>query len=737
MFTGGNGVKLFKSKADKDAEAQKASLDYERQKLKQFQLESASILEDAITELEATRHVLSAPAAQAMDLFQTPLADFVLALDRFAKIVNVIDIDDVQAQVSLDQKVATVQDLVSKGKIGTEGITNTPMKDSHILSIGGKGLFISAVWHGELTKTEEDMTRSSWESALQFFEGEFPEKWSETDTLTLYNSVRSSFGKSVLELEGLAPELRARVETKPIDRKALLREIDGLISRLRIEGFNVDRLRTIREMPTKDARCELDKFTSDLKFVRLLEARFYKLDAVKFPTECESIFEKMSSIHHLTEAASELEELEKKVADWEAQETAQGVTADGFDVTVEQQEGFRDIMDGIKNMELSGYDVRFVYRLLYIGDLETARKGLFYALAQVERLKAVEDKLLKIWAEGYEDRFMTIQKLLMNPAMAASAEVQLAGLNAAMKADAERERIFTLLRGKLEEWEREGFNVTELRQVLTKDPDTIIDTFKRFGGKVNLLVKLEDELNAVEETVKADSPFRKDVAKVRKLLMDPAMATDIMDQIHTLRYLISRKGDEEAIRDVIRTKVARWWEKGFDVSVLQKHINEPVVVLEDIVSEYEGFVKILEDIESELNSLYIEGFVEDEKDLRGMLRDIKNVTSARRKMDELKAKLAERIKAEDEARREGRGDIGPPIQSTSLLATIIIRISHRLPVVMWGKEPGGLAEELLKSEYGTTHDGELILKVGRKWYYGDPRKEEQFLTPYDVSVGKK
>lgn len=732
-------MKLFKSKAEKDAEAQQASLDTERQRLRQFQLESAEILNEAINELEATRTVLTAPAAlgEAEVSVMTTLTDFVVALDRNAKVINVIDIDDVVAQISLDQKVSTIQDIVSKGQVSPDGITNTPMPDSHILSIGGKGLYIAAVWHGEISKLEEDMTRSSWEGALQFFEGEFPEKWSETDTLTLYNSVRASFGKSVLELEGLAPELRERVETKALDRKALLREIDGLISRLRVEGFNIGRLRDIREMATKDARRELDKFTSDLRFVRLLEARFYKLDAVKFPEDCEAIFDKMSHMQHLTEAATELEALEKKVAGSEAQEEAQGITADGFDVTVEKQPGFRDILDGIRNMELSGYDVRFVYRLLYTGDMETARKGLFYTLGNVERLKQVEERLLKLWAEGYEDRFMSIQRLLTNPAMAASAERELAGLEAAMKADAERERIFTILRGKLEEWEHEGFNVNELRQVLTKDPDTIIDTFKRFGGKVSMLVKLEDELNALELTVKADSAFRKDINKVRKLLMDPAMATDIMDQIHTLKYIISRHGDEEAIRDVIRTKVARWWEKGYDVSVLQKHINEPVVVLEDIVAEFEGFVKVLEDIEGELNSLYLEGFEEDQKELRGLLRDIKNMTSARRKFGEMKAKLAEKIRDEDAARKEGRGAVGPPIQSTSLLATIILRISHRLPVAMWGKEPGGLAEELLRSEYGTTHNGELILKVGRKWYYGDPRKEEQFLTPYIVEHGKK
>jgi len=90
-------VKLFKSKAEKDAEAQQASLDTERQRLRQFQLESAEILNEAINELEATRTVLTAPAAlgEAEVAVMTTLTDFVVALDRNAKVINVIDIDDV------------------------------------------------------------------------------------------------------------------------------------------------------------------------------------------------------------------------------------------------------------------------------------------------------------------------------------------------------------------------------------------------------------------------------------------------------------------------------------------------------------------------------------------------------------------------------------------------------------------------------------------------------------------
>jgi hypothetical protein len=58
-------------------------------------------------------------------------------------------------------------------------------------------------------------------------------------------------------------------------------------------------------------------------------------------------------------------------------------------------------------------------------------------------------------------------------------------------------------------------------------------------------------------------------------------------------------------------------------------------------------------------------------------------------------------------------------------------------VALWGKEPGDLAEDLIHAEYGKTHNGEVIVKIGRRWYYGDPRKEDQFLTAYTGEHEKK
>jgi hypothetical protein len=732
-------LKLWKSKKDKEEEARQAALDSERQKLRQFQMESASILGDAIAELEATKSVLTAQAELEMPeiVLEYPIADYVVALDRYGKVLSVVDIDDVHAEVPLDEKVTTIQGLLSGGLLKEGTLLRTPLKDSNIMSYGGQGLFVNAVWHGEVTNVEEDYTKGSWDSALQFFDGKFPDEWSETETLTLYNSIRASFGKDVVEVEGLAPEIRSKAEAQMVDRGTLLMEIDGLMRQLRSEGFSTTKLFEIKAMSTRDARKNLDKFTSDLKFARILEARFYKLDAVNFPDESRSIFQKLSSIHNLTEAAMEIEALEKEVAEWEAYEMEQGITADGFDVTVEQQEGYQDIMDGIKNIELSGYDSKFIYRMLYTGDMDVARQALMAALSNIERLRQVEDKLLKLWAEGYEERFMSIQNKLTNPAMAATAEKELEALEATIRADTERERIFTLLRHRLDAWSNEGFNVQELQHVLTKDPDTIIDTFKKFSNKLSFLVKLEDDLNELEAKAAGMDTLKDDIAKIRTMLMDPSRTSEVMDALRTLRYLISMRGDEDAIREVIKTKVARWWEKGYDVAVLQKHMDQPIEVLEDIVGEFEGFVKVMEGIEEELDTIYLDGFEKEEEEIKTLLHDIKNVMQAKKKLKELKAKVIERIRSEDDARACSTDTVCAPVTSTSLLATIILRIAHRLPVALWGKDPGELAEDLLQAEHGKTKDGEIIVKVGRRWYHGDPRKENKFLTSYTVEHDEK
>ena len=48
----------------------------------------------------------------------------------------------------------------------------------------------------------------------------------------------------------------------------------------------------------------------------------------------------------------------------------------------------------------------------------------------------------------------------------------------------------------------------------------------------------------------------------------------------------------------------------------------------------------------------------------------------------------------------------------------------------------GLTAAYTPNETGT-RQGELILKVGRRWYFGDPRKEDQFLTPYTIGRENK
>jgi hypothetical protein len=83
------------------------------------------------------------------------------------------------------------------------------------------------------------------------------------------------------------------------------------------------------------------------------------------------------------------------------------------------------------------------------------------------------------------------------------------------------------------------------------------------------------------------------------------------------------------------------------------------------------------------------------------------------------------------------GEQGPPMKNIAKLADAIVKVGHRLPVALWGKEPKELAEELLAAKYGQTPNGDVIVRLGRRWYYGDPRDLGSFLMNYNITIGGK
>jgi hypothetical protein len=73
----------------------------------------------------------------------------------------------------------------------------------------------------------------------------------------------------------------------------------------------------------------------------------------------------------------------------------------------------------------------------------------------------------------------------------------------------------------------------------------------------------------------------------------------------------------------------------------------------------------------------------------------------------------------------------PPTRySHSLVLKTLSSLPRGLPSTLWGKDMDELAEEIVNAEYGEAEDGSTIVKIGKKWYYGDPKDVGTYLQIY-------
>ena len=53
-----------------------------------------------------------------------------------------------------------------------------------------------------------------------------------------------------------------------------------------------------------------------------------------------------------------------------------------------------------------------------------------------------------------------------------------------------------------------------------------------------------------------------------------------------------------------------------------------------------------------------------------------------------------------------------------------------LPSTLWGRDMDDLSKDLVEAEYSHTPDGDVIVKLGKKWYFGDPKDLGTYLQQF-------
>ena len=80
----------------------------------------------------------------------------------------------------------------------------------------------------------------------------------------------------------------------------------------------------------------------------------------------------------------------------------------------------------------------------------------------------------------------------------------------------------------------------------------------------------------------------------------------------------------------------------------------------------------------------------------------------------------------------GATRIANPFKDETVALKTLSNIPRGLPGSLSGRSMDELAEELVLAQFAETPDGDTIVKLGKKWYFGDPKQADTYLQPYKI-----
>ena len=140
-----------------------------------------------------------------------------------------------------------------------------------------------------------------------------------------------------------------------------------------------------------------------------------------------------------------------------------------------------------------------------------------------------------------------------------------------------------------------------------------------------------------------------------------------------------------------------------------------------VFSSYESDLERLQQIRKELDDMASEGFEEDVRHLRTMLKDPA-------KLHDLEQGLIVLMKKAKET-----GTIRLPVEDRQSLMDAIKALPLGIPSVLWGTSQTQLVEDVLTTERGLGSDDVPVVRLKGKWFNADATSKN-FLTLYKGTV---
>jgi chromosomal replication initiator protein len=399
-----------------------------------------------------------------------------------------------------------------------------------------------------------------------------------------------------IELEKKAEE----VETKKEGLRTLLEN-------LKLDGYDVSNLEGSLEGKLEVALQKFEEFESKKKELDNISKELDELDTRDFTEEVEQITSRLKDFSAFEELNTMVSELKEKISANEEQR--------------------KDIKEKIENLKEEGFVVSKIEGKLDESFL-TLRDSFIAFLDEIEKLRHFKTQLDEFSAPGYEEQINSLKEQLKDPENLATVEDTFNNLNEMISKEAERR---SEIKDKLSSWNEEGYEITNLEEVLNSTLETLENEFNEIEQNIGKLKTLSEQLESL------DVKFHEDEAnQIKARLRDVGGLVETEKMLADLVEILEK---EQTQRRETKDQLERWREEGYNVSMLDQAMDRSLDEINEVTSKLNDNINKLKDFESRLNTIETKWFEKEAVSIKDKLKDPEKMEELTREMEELETNV--------------------------------------------------------------------------------------------------
>ncbi len=419
------------------------------------------------------------------------------------------------------------------------------------------------------------------------------------------------FEKKLTEMKELDKKRKEKKEKRELESQKR-GELEEQLKSWKMDGYVVKGLEKIFNDDLEKVQDAFDDFKRKVNKLTELDDRLSKIDTAEYKEQVQQIETKLNDPDLIFEIEKDLSKLE-----------------DTINEEIQRQDELMKRVDGWKD---EGYNVAHLSALIK-NDMASAWDEFTSVMDTIQKLKEYEAMVKKVNPKGFEDDVNALLTKLKDVTALDEVMENYSKLEQKIKEDKEKKVRLTSV---IDDWERNGFDVTSIKSVFDEPFDIVEEKFLEFEKGIQELQALKDRLDQIKH-----KELENEVQEMQGSLFNVGVLEELTAAVSELEKkaeeLNTKKEGLRAILDDLKNK-------GYNVEELEQIMDEKLDVIMEKFEVFEDKKKQLEEIGNQLNEMDVSGFSDEVDQIKAKLTDVNAIDE----INEIFSGIKEKIDAQEE-----------------------------------------------------------------------------------------